>query len=120
MNKHKVAVYGTLKHGFGNHDLLSLTSLVGTAWLKGWKMYHLGAYPAITPSEDPQDQIWCEVYEDISDEEFERLDGLEGYPRLYNRKQVSVCGHDDVWVYYMKDTPNAWWEETPIIENGLW
>lgn len=121
MSEHRVAVYGTLKHGHGNHRLLSSNTLVGTAWLKGWTMYDLGAFPAVMPSEDPTDDIWCEVYEGLTDAEFERLDGLEGYPHLYNRKQVSVCGHEDVWVYYMDNSTNRYGVvDRPKVTNGIW
>jgi gamma-glutamylcyclotransferase (GGCT)/AIG2-like uncharacterized protein YtfP len=88
----KVAVYGTLKLGHGNHGLLKDSKLLGTDYLYGWDMYDLGAFPGIVPGEAG---ISVEVYE-IDEETLRKLDGLEGYREgkpdkcLYLRKTVDT------------------------------
>jgi gamma-glutamylcyclotransferase (GGCT)/AIG2-like uncharacterized protein YtfP len=107
MNKDKtlVAVYGSLKAGFGNHRLLSESELA----FKGmttpeFRMLDLGSYPGIVEGEF---QVDVEVYE-VDEETFSRLDRLEGYPSFYDRKKVEVTDYDDLdkkqeaWIYFLK------------------
>jgi gamma-glutamylcyclotransferase (GGCT)/AIG2-like uncharacterized protein YtfP len=116
----KVAVYGTLKHGHCNHDLLIECKLVGALWIEGYTMHSLGAYPAVTREnylvnfEGPTPDIWCEVYEVSDDITQIRLDRLEGYPHLYQKEVVNtIIG--DVTLYTMQGA-----EEHERITNGEW
>ena len=78
-----VAVYGTLKKGFGNHFLLEGSKFLGTATSED--RFCLGEYvfPAVVPSPDGV-AIEVEIYE-VDDRVLKRLDALEGYPDFYNR-----------------------------------
>lgn len=111
----KVAVYGTLKQGHGNHDhFLRGKTIVGNDQIKGFTMYSLGGFPACVPSDDEDSRVIVEVYE-VNDQELDALDGLEGYPRLYNRQEVETCC-GTAWMYYM-DTPPV---HAPVVEGGCW
>lgn len=95
-----VAVYGSLKEGFGNHRVLGDSELVGSQWLSGWDMYSMGSFPAIVPGEG---YISVEIYQVGSDSIAGNLDMLEGYPSFYNRVEVETeLGL--AWIYY-QDTP---------------
>ena len=74
MHKYKVAVYGSLRQGFGNHRILGDSKLLGNEWIPGFEMFQLGSYPGIRKGES---SILTEVYE-VSGETLERLDTLEG------------------------------------------
>lgn len=106
----KVAVYGSLKEGFGNHRLLTTSEKVGEDWVDGWTMYSLGGFPAIVEGDG---SIKVEIYE-VDDETFSRLDRLEGYPSFYDRKKVETS-EGAAWIYY-HHTPPA----REIVESGEW
>jgi len=95
----KVAVYGTLKHGHGNHACLEGAHFVGTDYIRG-QLYDLGPYPAAKRSADPNTLISVEVYE-INDTILKRLDRLEGVPVLYTRESVFTERKGDrVFAYF--------------------
>jgi gamma-glutamylcyclotransferase (GGCT)/AIG2-like uncharacterized protein YtfP len=104
---HKIAVYGTLKHGGRNSHLLSSSELIGIQRLEGWKLYTNGLYPHAVPSDE---SIHIEIYE-VSSAVLAQLDHLEGYdalsPRrsMYQRMTVETeCG--PALIYYM--TRRVW------------
>ena len=115
----RVAVYGTLKHGHCNHDLLIECKLVGALWIEGYTMHSLGAYPAVTretyiSASTLTPSIWCEVYEVPDDLTQARLDRLEGYPHLYQKEVVdTIMGY--VTLYTMQGA-----EQYDRITNGEW
>lgn len=108
----KVAVYGSLRQGMGNHGLLSGLKPLSTTTVKGFDMYSYGAFPFIT---DGEGEVTVEVYEVDSDNRADRLDMLEGYPSFYDRKQVITEDGETVWVYFIADQRN----DTPV-KNGDW
>ncbi|MDL0430447.1 gamma-glutamylcyclotransferase family protein [Marinobacter sp. TBZ242] len=99
--KHLVAVYGTLKSGYSNHQLLDKACYIGSDRLTGVTLYNLGPYPGALPK--PSDGVWVEVYA-VDDQLLAMLDRLEDYdPRaektsLYLRKKVQTR-HGQAWVY---------------------
>jgi gamma-glutamylcyclotransferase (GGCT)/AIG2-like uncharacterized protein YtfP len=64
-------------------------------------MISLGAYPAIyLTGEDAK--VSVELYE-ITEDQLDRLDNLEGYPSFYNRSIVAIntpSGSRHAWVYH--------------------
>jgi len=121
MSKHKVAVYGTLRQGQGNHRLLNQDP-VKHIEVAGFKMYSLGGFPAIQTSENSKDVIKAELYE-VDDSTLRDLDRLEGYDRtqtttntFYDVQVIDVDG-DKVDIYTM---PNREFSESSRIENGDW
>src|SRR5690606_26884300 len=88
----RVAVYGTLKRGHGNHYLLANPNVafLGRTILTGpYHMVSLGGFPAVVRSPDVklQNRILCEVYR-IDEETLEALDILESNGQFYTRDQV--------------------------------
>lgn len=80
----KVFVYGTLKQGFGNHEILGDSKyLFSTKLNLKYAMIDTGSFPALVPSNKTHG-IFGEVY-DVSLETLEELDWLEGVPHLYKR-----------------------------------
>ena len=120
-----VLVYGSLRQGFGNHELLKDSKFIGSGWASGWRMYSLGAFPMITPGVGA---IYVEAYE-INDVTLAHLDALEGYPYFYNRKEWPADITDETmgskfmapvirkgWIYYMeRDMTNS-----PYVKSGKW
>jgi len=113
--KHIVFCYGTLKQGHGNHRLLTNAKFLGEAKTPAkYTMYSTGGFPAVVPEGDTV--ISGEIYE-VTEEEFARLDMLEGYPSMYTRKQIKLQDSDETpWIY-------LWQYETESyarIEDGVW
>ena len=85
----RVFVYGTLRKGWGLNRYIQHYGgdLIATTKLEGFKMFSLGPYPAINPSESKEDYVVGEIYEFPSltaDEAMEILDRIElgaGYKR---------------------------------------
>lgn len=116
MSKTKVAVYGTLKQGHGNHTLLRDATYIGaTVTEPTFTMYNLGAFPAIEAEGDTP--ISVEVYE-VDDDTFERLDRLEGYPNFYNRRVVDT-EYGKAWIYFIQGLSKVQPYQTKI-EEGVW
>lgn len=96
-----IAVYGTLRKGFGNHRVLGDSTLVGTGkTVEKLKMTAAGI-PFVTRNEEVSN-ITVEVY-DVSDAQLPRVDGLEGYNpnnhegSWYKRTPIQVMiGEDEV------------------------
>ena len=111
----KVAVYGSLKKGFGNNQLLGDSELKGVdKTLPEWTMYSMGGFPCIT--EEPGTSIHIEVYE-VDEQVFRRLDMLEGYPSFYNRKEIETQ-YGTAWIYYIKDKSSTMLLDN--VESGEW
>ncbi len=117
MNENKpkdilVAVYGSLKEGYPNHRLLSASSspLVGAGLtVDKFAMRSFTAFPGlieIEPDKPEAANVEVEVYL-VDSSTFSRLDGLEGYPSFYNRKEVGIKLEDGsevtAWIYILSD-----------------
>ncbi len=85
---HRVFVYGTLKSGFWNHNLLrGCECLGGAATVPTYKMIENG-FPVVMP--DPEGKpLAGEIYT-VDDETLARLDQLEREGRSYDRKLIDV------------------------------
>jgi gamma-glutamylcyclotransferase (GGCT)/AIG2-like uncharacterized protein YtfP len=111
-----VAVYGSLKKGFGNHCLLENANQVSDAKVTGWDMYSFGMYPMVIPGSGT---VAVELYE-VTPSEMDRLDSLEGYPTFYNRKRVEAVtdsGAIEAWMYF-GDKNQV--ERLPQVKSGVW
>ncbi|QEW05905.1 gamma-glutamylcyclotransferase family protein [Nitrincola iocasae] len=99
--EHLVAVYGSLKQGHFNHDLLKGSEFVGEDRLFEFTLYDLGLFPAI--KRGGSESVLVEIYR-VSTEQLHRLDKLEGYNQgephksLYLRIEVE-SSFGSVWVY---------------------
>lgn len=105
--------YGTLKstHSRGNTLEYSLGMLRVSL---PYKMVSLGPFPGLVPDENYH-QITGELF-DISTEELDILDMIEGYPDFYTRKQEIILDAP-TWIYYL---PPEEYGEYPEVCNGNW
>lgn len=94
-----IAVYGTLRKGYGNHYLIQESIFLGkTKTEPHWTMYISGGgFPVLIPGEN---SAVIEVY-DIDQKTLNRLDMLEGFPDFYNRKVINT-EYGDAWIYFMQ------------------
>ena len=100
---HRVAVYGTLKRGYGNHRLLADSEFIGKA--KTEDAYPLLVnglpylYDKVGVGEDS-----VKVY-DVDDYTLAELDALEGHPTFYERRKIWVSMDDwsksECWVCFI-------------------
>lgn len=126
-------VYGTLKRGYGNNRLLDNAAFLGTAQVRGFKIYHLGGFPGVHVSPDLDDMVYGELYRVDNDYDVARLDRLEGvnhqspkhgmyhrmttHVELYNEEtedfdEVPEIAH--IYVY------NGRVLESMLCEDGVW
>ena len=99
-----VFVYGTLKRGYHNHDLLKGAKFIGEGLTyKRFRLFDVG-YPLAIPAEKGA-RIKGEVYQVTDPGMMRALDWLEGYPNFYNRQVVKVevkgVGDVEAWMYYV-------------------
>jgi gamma-glutamylaminecyclotransferase len=112
----KVFVYGTLKAGYGNHQLLADSISIGDAsTVARWAMIDSG-FPVVLPGDDGQ--VVGEVY-DIDKITLQRLDRLESNGHMYQREVVDVAlANGEViqaWMYV--GVPDYW--HMPILGQNL-
>lgn len=102
-------VYGSLKKGFDNHNLLSkYAKRLGKArTVKKFAMYEdsFGNYPYLIDA--PLSKIKGELYQITRAELMQRIDEFEGAPDYYERKKIEVKSHHGVkraFVYIQSNT----------------
>lgn len=108
----RVIVYGTLKRGGRLHRNMEAihAHFIREDVLENYEMYNLGSFPAIIEKQGKEVKV--EVYE-IDKLGLNRLDRIEGYPYLYQRKETK---HG--LVYYMADSDAVYGAK--LIEDGNW
>lgn len=113
----KVAVYGSLLSGLGNHRFLDGANYLGTVRLNGFEMYSLGPFPAVVPADTAKDSIVVEVYE-VDEVTLGNMDMLEGHPDFYERQKIrEVPLVHRAWMYLQtKDAV----KDCPKVEGGNW
>lgn len=88
----RIFVYGSLKRGFPLHGALLGQQFLGASrTAPGFRLYDVGAFPAMTVDPDPDGcrMIDGEVYE-VDDECLDDLDRIEGEGRLYERVEIEL------------------------------
>lgn len=114
----KVAVYGSLRAG--EYNLERFQSMYGAKNIKvvkekvripGYKLYSLGAYPAITPGEG---EITIDILS-MHEQVFDSIDRME-QGAGYNRETVKVSRHGELPIYvFASKLP-----EERLVESGDW
>ena len=117
MNTVKLIVYGTLMSGESNHRFCRNAVSINPCTITG-TLYDTGyGFPAFVP--EGENTVTAELIE-IPFEDWEAVDRLEGYPRLYDRLMFSAKLADGTdttgWVYVMHNLP----EMATVIESGSW
>lgn len=102
-----VAVYGTLKKGYGNHRLLNNASYIGNGrTAEKYRLCVSGLPFLLDGKSDEGHNVKVEVYS-CNPFEMYSLDLLEGHPRFYKRKRTDIKLNDghtvDAWVYFVPD-----------------
>jgi len=113
VNPPRVFVYGTLRDGEPNHRLLKGATRLGT-WRTeaAFSMFDLGAYPGVRPGGSTA--VAGEVYR-VTPQLLARLDRLEDYPRLYDRKPIRTR-FGSAWIYLLRRRPTG----APPVPSGCW
>ena len=112
--KARVAVYGTLKSGYGNSGLLDGQEFVGQGETESAYPLEVEGLPYLHDMRGEGSQVTVEVY-DVSDECLARLDQLEGHPTFYKRRMASISMDDwsktQAWVYFIQDRALSSWAD---------
>jgi len=113
----KIAVYGTLREGFGNHRIIQDQDLLSKEVVTiPFRMISLGGFPGLVPS-DTMNEITIEVYS-VDDSSYRSVEILEGYPSFY-QKAIIPTSHGDAEAYvllherYQSSSRN-------VVEGGDW
>lgn len=96
----RIMVYGTLKKRHGNHGVLGNSVFLGEAVTvsKEFNMYD-GGFPFVTDFKNDVDRLGCivgELYETSDKRILSNLDRLEGYPYLYDKREIDVTTLDGI------------------------
>lgn len=111
-----VAVYGTLKRGECNHQLLLASDCLGPVLLRGLQLYNLGAYPMAVLCGDPAATVAAELY-GVSAGVLAELDLLEDHPREYERQLLPLADGRRAWVYLGRPHQVLGF---PLLARGVW
>lgn len=116
---HRVAVYGSLRQGFGNYN--GFLRQYGDPICRfrsapGYEMFSLGGFPGVVRRELSDKSIVVEVYE-VDDETKQRLDRLEGVPTFYYEDNIDTPAGPAV-IYLLPDSVH--YTSRPIVEDGDW
>ena len=99
---HTVAVYGTLKSGFGNHHLLADSYCLGDGHTVEPYPMVVNDIPYLIDDAGTGHRVAVEVYR-VTDDTLASLDSLEGHPNWYVRRKIQVQlvkgGAVSAWVY---------------------
>ena len=117
MNTVKLIVYGTLMSGERNHRFCQNAVNITPCAVTG-TLYDTGCgFPAFQPEGD--NTVAAELIE-IPFEDWEAVDRLEGYPRLYDRQIFPAKLADGTeisgWIYIMHTLPPM----AKVIPGGDW
>ena len=112
----KIAVYGTLRRGFGNYGwLLSDQKFLGEQTIElPYKMVSLGGFPGLVPADETHG-IFIEVFE-IDGEAERSVDSLEGYPHFYDRVEIET-EFGTAWIYILANSADT---TLPDVHSGDW
>ncbi len=122
MRKAVVAVYGTLKTGYGNHYYLTRPGVKYLGEAVSVDKFALGhsAFPAVSPDQKGG-QILVELYA-VPSRVLKDLDRLEGYPSFYDRKLFQFKLKDVIvpaYLYYFKDYRGSVSFQWELPERGI-
>lgn len=115
----KVAVYGSLRKGFGNHGRLQGATFVGeTTTTQPYAMYSLGGFPMVQLEGAKIGPVTVEIY-DCNADQLRGLDQLEGYRgpghnNFYERDEVET-GLGTALIYHIEGR-----EGRDLVDSGDW
>jgi gamma-glutamylcyclotransferase (GGCT)/AIG2-like uncharacterized protein YtfP len=114
-----IGVYGTLKKNHYNHPLISRSNgrFVKTVKIPYYKMYSLGYYPILIPSQSQDDRVLVEIY-DVSEEAYKRMRAMElgaGYVEIDQPIGGIIV---KMWIYPSIQKVRHWGPE--LVPDGVW
>lgn len=116
-----VFVYGTLKKGHRNHQILENSDFIGNATVKGI-LLDIGPFPALLPKkEGDNSRVTGEVYL-VDEATLTRLDQLEREGEMYHRKSTRAI-YSDMDYHLSKVCHTYFWglnQDYTVIESGNW
>jgi gamma-glutamylaminecyclotransferase len=121
-----IFVYGTLKRGQRNNEMLFGQQFLGPAQtLPHYRLYDCGRHPALVDNPENGVAVRGEVWQ-VSEETLHKLDEYEGVPDYFSRRPISLQGWDSpVEAYFfngdvthLKDCGDDWPPEDKI-ENRI-
>lgn len=124
----RIFVYGTLKKGYGNHRTLGNSIFLGEAVTatSEFTMFD-GGFPFVSDkfpfNEDHTGRVVGQLYETDRQDILDNLDRLEGYPYLYDKREIDVTTLDGVsyiaTIYVASEGSNARLaEREPMTPTG--
>lgn len=123
----RVFVYGTLKKGYCNNVLLGASTLLtNTTTEEPFVLGDIGFPYAFNKSIVPEKYaqllfpVKGEVFKIDSLVTFINLDGLEGYPRHYNRRIIRTLSGLTAWMYMQDDWSVAESCDACNLKEGVW
>ncbi|NIB42604.1 gamma-glutamylcyclotransferase [Pseudomaricurvus alkylphenolicus] len=114
-----VAVYGSLKKHYFNHDILQEAEFIGN-WLTepDYTMIDLGGFPGVI--QGGSCAIDTEIYR-VSTRILRTLDDLEGHPNVYRRVALdSPYGEVEMYLYQNKNEASFERLRAKTISSGKW
>jgi gamma-glutamylcyclotransferase (GGCT)/AIG2-like uncharacterized protein YtfP len=108
-----IAVYGTLKKGYGLHRTFPEMKHLGDDIVSGYTLYTCGAFPAAVPYSEGRVKI--EVYE-VPDDTFEFIDDIEKGAGYFLDHIVTEHGDALMWFW---PSPPAGWEKVAPNKEGV-
>lgn len=123
VKKVKVAVYGSLRHGFGNFEnhLKNETYIGQYETAPIYSLYDLGSFPGLRPNGTTS--VVMEVFE-VDAAKLRSLDGLEGYrgpehegTNHYNRIKIDTPYGVAFTYIYNRDMSAS---EDRLVQSGDW
>jgi gamma-glutamylcyclotransferase (GGCT)/AIG2-like uncharacterized protein YtfP len=116
-----VFVYGSLKRDQPNHHWLAGATGLGEGQLEGVQLFDLGPFPMAVlhaggGSSPGSKALQGELYR-VDAPTLERLDRLEGHPRLFERHWLRLGDGRCAWVYLGRP---AQVRHAPLIAHGQW
>lgn len=106
-----IFVYGTLKSGYGNHDVFlgGIEHKDAVTVEEKYSLKSNGFFPAMFDT--GVKRVIGEVY-NVSPTVMKRIDMLEGNGHFYERKEIPVLTEDGeeikAWAYFMKHDESNW------------
>lgn len=116
-----VAVYGTLRTGYGNNKYcLARSQSIGHGFVSNMQMYSYGGFPVCCSTDNLADKVVVEVF-DTPDVDLAKCDRLEGHPTFYERQEVTVLMENGTTLQaQMYLQPQECCNHLDLVESGDW
>ena len=120
---HRVFVYGSLKRGKHNNDLLRESRFIGERITQDetWIMRSLGGFPGVLKNHysSMSASISGDLYE-VDDNTLKRLDMLESNGSFYSRELVRLREDSEAaWMYVLLNDRTYGRDMQPFLEGNI-